>query len=99
MCKVVYELKKVEGGVEVTLTVEDMPAGTKTAESMMGGGNFILKNLKAIVERGKPPLGTRMMYLMFGMLEFVLPKKTKTENWPLERRRRWQTTPMRRSPR
>jgi hypothetical protein len=83
-CTVVYDLKKVDAGVEVTLTVENIPAGTKTADEMMKGGDFILKNLKAIVETGRPPLGTRIMYAMFGALEFVLPAKSKSENWPLD---------------
>ncbi len=83
-CTVVYDLRKVEGGVEVTLTVENIPAGTKSETEMMRGGDFILKTLKAIVETGRPPLGTRLMYAMFGALEFVLPAKTKSENWPLE---------------
>ncbi|NJD87744.1 MAG: hypothetical protein FIB05_07005 [Betaproteobacteria bacterium] len=82
-CTVVYDLRKVEGGVEVTLTVENIPAGTKTETEMMRGGDFILKNLKAIVETGRPPFGTRLMYAMFGALEFVLPAKTRSENWPL----------------
>ena len=83
-CKVVYDLKAVPGGVEVTLTVENLPAGTRTATEMQRGGMFILNNLKAIVETGRPPLGTRLMYAMFGLLEFVLPARTKSENWPLE---------------
>lgn len=84
VCRVVYDLKPVAGGIEVTLTVEDLPVGTKTAESMEKGGMFILNTLKAIVERGRPALGTRLMYGMFGAMEFVLPKKTKSEHWPLE---------------
>jgi uncharacterized protein YndB with AHSA1/START domain len=86
VCRVTYELKPVAGGIEVTLTVDDLPLGTKTANEMQKGGMFILENLKAIVENGRPPLGTRLMYWMFGAMEFVLPKKTKTKNWPLERR-------------
>lgn len=82
-CTVIYDLKKVQGGVEVTLTVEKVTAGTKTAAEMQRGGMFILNNLKAIVETGRPPFGTRLMYCMFGVLEFVLPKKTKSEHWPL----------------
>jgi uncharacterized protein YndB with AHSA1/START domain len=84
-CKVTYELKPVTGGVEVTLTVDDVPVGTKTEREMGRGGDFILRNLKAIVETGRPPLGTRLMYAMFGALEFVLPKRTRTVHWPLER--------------
>jgi len=83
-CTVVYDLKKVDGGVEVTLTVDNIPAGTKTETEMRRGGDFILKNLKAIVETGRPPFGTRLMYAMFGALEFVLPGKTRSENWPLK---------------
>ena len=83
VCKVIYELKPVSGGIEVTLTVENIPAGTKTATEMQRGGMFILNNLKSIVETGRPPIGTRLMYLMFDWLEFVLPKKTKSEHWPL----------------
>ena len=82
-CTVVYDLRKVDGGVEVTLTVENIPEGTKTATEMQRGGDFILKNLKAIVETGKPPFGTRLMYAMFGALEFVLPAKCKADHWPL----------------
>ncbi|QJR11961.1 hypothetical protein DSM104443_03044 [Usitatibacter rugosus] len=82
-CKVVYDLKQVPGGVEVTLTVENMPAGTKTEVEMNKGGMFILNNLKAIVETGKPSFGCRLMYVMFHWLEFVLPASTKSENWPI----------------
>jgi hypothetical protein len=84
VCRVTYELKPVTGGIEVTLTVDDVTAGTKTAKSMQSGGDFILKNLKAIVETGRPPLGTRMMYAMFGAMEFVLPAKTRSDRWPLD---------------
>ncbi len=83
VCKVVYDLREVAGGVEVTLTVENVPVGTKTETEMSGGGMFILNNLKAIVETGRPTFGTRLMYVMFGAMEFVLPAKTKSENWPL----------------
>jgi uncharacterized protein YndB with AHSA1/START domain len=83
VCKVVYDLKPVAGGVEVTLTVEDIPEATKTGREMQRGGMFILNNLKSIVETGRPPVGTRVMYALFGALEFVLPGRTKTENWPL----------------
>jgi uncharacterized protein YndB with AHSA1/START domain len=87
VCVVTYELKPVAGGVEVTLTVDDMPLGTETAKQMSSGGDFILKNLKAIVETGKPTFGARMMYFMFGAMEFVLPAKTKAVHWPLEGRK------------
>lgn len=83
-CTVVYDLRKVDGGVEVTLTVENIPAGTGTEKEMMAGGDQILATLKAIVETGRPPLGTRLKYRMFDALEFVLPAKTRSGNWPLD---------------
>jgi uncharacterized protein YndB with AHSA1/START domain len=86
VCRVTYELKPVTGGIEVTLTVDDVTPRTKSAKSMQSGGDFILKNLKAIVETGRPPWGTRLMYAMFGAMEFVLPEKTKSAHWPLERK-------------
>jgi hypothetical protein len=84
-CKVTYLLQPVAGGIEVTLTVDDLPVGTKTAKEMERGGMFILGNLKSIVETGRPPFATRLMYSAFGLLEQVLPKKTKSENWPLRK--------------
>lgn len=83
VCQVVYELKPVTAGVEVTLRVTGMSAGTPTAKSMQQGGDMILKSLKAIAETGRPPLGIRLMYVAFGLLEFVLPKRTRSEHWPL----------------
>ncbi|HYC38426.1 MAG TPA: SRPBCC domain-containing protein [Usitatibacter sp.] len=81
---VTYELRPVAGGIEVTLTVDDLPLGTKTATEMQRGGDFMLKTLKAIVEQGRPAFGTRLMYWMFGALEFVLPARSKAQHWPLE---------------
>jgi uncharacterized protein YndB with AHSA1/START domain len=83
VCQVAYELKPVAAGVEVTLRVSGMPAGTRTAKSMQQGGDMILKSLKAIAETGRPPFPTRMMYRAFALLEFVLPKRTRCEHWPL----------------
>lgn len=86
-CVVIYELNPQPGGaVEVTLIVENIPHGTRTAKEMQSGGTAILSNLKAIVETGRPPLGTRIMYAMFGLMGFVLPKRTLAENWPLQDR-------------
>ncbi len=83
VCRVAYDLKPVAGGVEVTMRVIDMPAGTATAKSMQSGGNMILKSLKAIAETGRPPFATRLMYKAFDVLEFILPKRTRSEHWPL----------------
>lgn len=83
VCQVSYELEPVQGGVQVTLRVTGVTAGTKTAKDMAGGGTMIVSTLKAICETGRPSLGTRLMYAMFSALEFVLPARTKSEHWPL----------------
>jgi uncharacterized protein YndB with AHSA1/START domain len=86
VCRVTYELKPVTGGIEVTLTVDDLPAGTKTADEMQRGGMFILNNLKSVVETGRPTFAARLMYGAFGALEFMLPARTRVEHWPLKAR-------------
>ncbi len=78
-----YELEQLPQGVQVTLRVTGMTAGTASAKSMASGGGFILKNLRAICESGLPPLPTRLMYLMFDWMEAVLPRRTKSEHWPM----------------
>jgi uncharacterized protein YndB with AHSA1/START domain len=83
VCQVSYELQPVAGGVQVTLRVTGVAAGTKTAKDMASGGTMIVNSLKAICENGRPALGTRAMYAMFALLEFVLPARTKSEHWPL----------------
>lgn len=83
VCQVAYELKPVAGGVEVTLRVTGLPVGTPTDKAMSSGGTAILARLKAIAETGRPPLGTRLLYAMFDRLEFMLPKKTRADRWPL----------------
>lgn len=82
-CKVTYELKKAEGGVDFTLRIDDMPSGTKTAKQMISGGKMIVNTLKAMVETGRPSFGTRMLYRIFKWLAFMTPKKCLSENWPL----------------
>lgn len=81
-CRVSYDLKEVPGGVEVTLTNEDVAAGTKTAKSMASGGKFIVNNLKRIIEKGDVSPVVRFFYAAFGwMTPLVAPKKTRSENW------------------
>lgn len=87
VCRVTYELKPVSGGVEVTLTVDDLPLGTATAKSMEPGGTDILRNLKMVVEQGQVSAGTRIKYWLMDLMEFALPGKTKSEHWPLEGRK------------
>lgn len=82
-CKVVYDLREMQGGVEFTLTLLDVPKGTRTAKDMTQGGTMIVNTLKAIVETGRPTFGTRMLYVLFGVMERFSPAKTRSENWPL----------------
>lgn len=83
-CKVFYELEPVEGGVDFTMILEDLPAGTKTAKQMVGGGKMIVNTLKSIVETGRPSFGVRMFYAVAGWLEpLMVSKDMRTENWPL----------------
>ena len=82
-CTVIYELKPVPGGVEFTMTLENLPAGTKTAKQMKQGGTMIINSLKAIVETGRPTFGTRLLYRVMKLMEPLSPKRCRVENWPL----------------
>jgi uncharacterized protein YndB with AHSA1/START domain len=82
-CKVIHELRPVEGGVEYTMTLEDVPPNTKTAKQMKQGSQLIVNTVKAMVETGRPSFGVRMLYVLFKILEPLSPKKTRAENWPL----------------
>lgn len=82
-CDVIYDLREVDGGVELTLTVERLPLGTKTAKQMQQGGTFIVENLKAIIETGKPKLGARLLFVLFKLLQPLTPAKSKTVHWPI----------------
>lgn len=83
-CKVIYDLVEKDGGVEFTMTLDELPLGTKTAKQMTQGGTMIVNTLKAVVETGRPSLGTRMLFVLFKVLEFTSPKSTRVEHWPLK---------------
>lgn len=85
-CTVIHELKEVDGGVEYTLTHENLPSGTKTAKQMNQGGPMIVSTLKAVVERGRPSFGVRLLHMLFKVLEPLNPKKCRSENWPVDRK-------------
>jgi uncharacterized protein YndB with AHSA1/START domain len=80
-CKVIYDLKEIEGGVEFTLTSVDIPAGTKTAKQMISGANMIVKTLKSVVENGRPSFGVRMLHVLFKLMAPLTPKKCLSKNW------------------
>lgn len=82
-CKVIYELREVEGGVEFQLIIEDLPAGTATAKQMKQGGVMIVNTLKSIVETGRPSFGVRLLHVLFRLLEPLTPARARSEHWPL----------------
>jgi uncharacterized protein YndB with AHSA1/START domain len=82
-CRVTYELKEAGDFVEFTMILEDVPAGTKTEKQMTQGGTMIVNTLKAVVETGRPGLGTRLLYLLFAVMQPFTPSRCKTANWPL----------------
>lgn len=82
-CTVIYELKPVPAGVEVSLIVENIPMGTRTAKEMTSGATRILETLRVVVEKGRAGLGTRAMYWLMDRMTFVLPKRCRAEAWPL----------------
>ena len=82
-CKVIYELEESDGGVQFTLTIEDLPVGTKTAKQMTQGGTMICATLKSVIETGKPSFGTRVLFSVFKLMSPITPKKCRSEHWPV----------------
>lgn len=80
-CKVTYELEELGGEVEFRMILDDVPAGTKTAKQMTQGGPMIVNSLKALVETGKLPLGTKLLFAFIGLMEPFSPASTRSENW------------------
>ena len=74
-CIVIYDLDPVEGGVQFTLTIENLPEGTKTAKQMGQGGTMIVNTLKSVIETGRPSFGMRMLYLLFKLTAPMTPAK------------------------
>ena len=86
VCKITHELEEVDGGTQYTLIAENVPVGTKTEKQMKGGGKIITSTLKAVVETGKPPLLARFIMRSSTMLQFLSPKASLSENWPMEKK-------------
>jgi uncharacterized protein YndB with AHSA1/START domain len=78
-----YELRETPGGTECTLTSEAV-AGAQTAK-MGQSGQFIVDNLKALVETGRPTLGGRMALMMSPLMGLFTPARCRVEHWPLSR--------------
>lgn len=85
-CRVTYELKEVEGGVEFTLISDAVPVGTKTEKQMAQGGPFICDVLKSVVETGRPSFGKRMILGIIRLTSPLSPARCRSEHWPLDRK-------------
>jgi uncharacterized protein YndB with AHSA1/START domain len=83
-CVVIYEIEEAEGGVQFTLTIENLPAGTKTAKNMVQGGTMITNTLKSVIETGRPSFGMRMLYTLFKVMAPFSPKRCLSEHWPID---------------
>lgn len=85
-CIVRYVLRETDEGTEFTLINENVPEGSKSEKYMTQGADFITKNLKAIVETGRPTLSGRMLLALMSLMAPFTPKISRSENWPLDRR-------------
>ena len=83
-CQVIYDLQEVDGGVEFTLTITDLPDGTRTAKQMVQGGAMIVNTLKAVIETGRPTFGTRVLFTLFKLTAPLTPKRCRSEHWPVD---------------
>lgn len=78
---VVWELNEFRPGVtKVTVVHSDLSDKPKTAKNIDGGWPTILQSYKSVLETGNVPFKTRMMYAMFSVMGFMLPKSTLAEN-------------------
>lgn len=82
-CTMIFDLEEADGGVNFTLTIADLPVGTKSAKQMLQGGTLICNTLKSVIETGKPSRGTRLLFLLFKVMTPLSPKKCLSENWPV----------------
>ncbi len=82
-CRVICELEQLAEGVQFTLTIEDLPPGTKTAKQMLQGGKLIVNTLKAVIETGRPSFGTRVLFGLFKVMAPLSPKRCLSHNWPV----------------
>jgi uncharacterized protein YndB with AHSA1/START domain len=85
-CKVIYELEEEDGGVRFTLTIEDLPDGTKTAKQMLQGGKMIVNTLRSVIETGRPSFGIRVLYGIFKLTQPLTPKRCLSSEWPVDPR-------------
>ena len=59
-----------------------LPPNTKSTKQMMQGGDMITETLKCVLETGRPPFKTRMLYVLFALTAPFTPARCRSENWP-----------------
>lgn len=78
---VTWELHEIPNGVRVTVTHSQFSAkSAKTHKRVKGGWAFILENLKVLMEQGDVPFKTKFQYGLFGMMMWMLPKRSRADN-------------------
>jgi len=77
---VTWDLSENAGVTTVTVTHERLDEGTKTIKAIDGGWPTILKLYKRVIETGSAGAGTSLKQGMMGLMGFMLPKSTKSEN-------------------
>lgn len=87
-----YELRDARTDVELTLTLDDLPLGTRTSRQALRDAGRVLRNLKQVVENGELALMGRVRHIWASLMEFSLPADTLAERWPLDAARRARTT-------
>ena len=76
-----YELRETPSGTEVTLISEAVPASKMG--KMAKSGPFIMDNLKAFIETGKPTFGGTVMMRVAPLVSLFASKRSRIVNWPL----------------
>jgi hypothetical protein len=87
-----YDLRESRTDVELTLTLEDLPLGTRTSRQALRDAARVMSDLKHVVEDGRLALAGRVRHIWASLMEFSLPAETLAERWPLDATRRARTT-------
>lgn len=82
-CTVAFDLEEAEGGTRFTMTITDLPVGTKTAKQIVQGGTMIVNTLKRVIETGRPAADPRLLFVLFRLLAPLSPKQSHSEHWPV----------------
>ena len=45
---------------------------------------MIVNTLKAVIETGRPRIGTRMLFVVFRLMQPFTPAKCRSEHWPID---------------